>query len=142
MEDISTPYKFFLNRDDVQQAVESFKTEKTMNVVIKMLGVEPVPAQVVPPLPSTEANMELALVSYDQTEVVPVAVEDAPALGSNSEVAILRTMVSSNRSSPAEEVEGGLKQKNSRLSQESTTTASRTIGKKRLLVKESKLMSL
>lgn len=112
-----------------------------MEVVIEILRVEPVPTQVVPPLPSTEASMELALVSSDQTKIVPAAIEDAPTLGSTSEVAIERAVVRTDRSSPAEEVEGGLKRKNSHLPQELATTASGKTGKKRRLVKESELVS-
>lgn len=41
-----------------------------MDVVTEMLGEEPVLTQVVPP-PSIVANMELAVVSIDQPEVIP-----------------------------------------------------------------------
>lgn len=53
--------------------------------------------------------MELALVSFDQTEVVPAAIEGASAIGSNSKVAIVRVVFSPDRSSPAEDVGGVLK---------------------------------
>lgn len=115
MEDILTPHNFFLNRDAILQAVEFFKTQMTMNVVKKILGVEPVPTQIVSPLPPSKINMDLALVSSSQANVVPAAVEDASILEENLKVAIVRTVINPGRSSPAKEVVGGLKQKNSHL---------------------------
>lgn len=44
MEKISTPQNFSLNRDAIQSAVEAFKTQKVMDVVTEMSGVEPVSA--------------------------------------------------------------------------------------------------
>lgn len=85
--------------------------------------------------------MELALVSFDQTEVVPAAIEGASAIGSNSKVAIVRAVFIPDRSSPAEEVGGVLKRKNCHVPQEMTTIALEMAGNKRRLVKESELVS-
>lgn len=97
---------------------------------MEMLGVEPVPTQVVPPLPPTETSMDLALVGSGQADIVPTTVENAIIPGENLEVAIVRTMANPDRSSSIEEVEGGLKRKNSYLTQKSTTTVSGATGKK------------
>lgn len=112
-----------------------------MDVMVEMLGVEPISAQAVPPLSSAGANMKLALISSDQNKVVPVIAGGAPALGGSSEVAIVREAVSPDRSSLLEEVVESLKQKNSWLNQETTTIAIRMTNKKRRLVKESELVS-
>ncbi|KAG8654196.1 hypothetical protein MANES_05G107751v8 [Manihot esculenta] len=85
--------------------------------------------------------MELALVSSDHIEVVPTVVEGASTLGSSSNVAIVRAVVSLNRSSPVEEAGERLKRKNYPLSQGTTTTTVGTARKKRRLVKESELIS-
>lgn len=81
------------------------------------------------------------MVSSDQTEVVLAAIRGAPIIGSNLAVAMVRALVSLDRSSPAEEVDGGLKRINSHLPQETTATTSRMSGKKRRLAKESELVS-
>lgn len=73
-----------------------------MDVVIEMLGVEPISAQVVPPSSSIGVNMELTLVSFDQIKIVPAVVKGAPALGSSTEVAIVRVMVNPKHSFPAD----------------------------------------
>ncbi|KAG8662550.1 hypothetical protein MANES_01G123001v8 [Manihot esculenta] len=105
-----------------------------------MLELELASAQVVPPLSSTEVNMELALISADQTKVVPAAIVDAYALWGSSKVAIVRMVVSPDRSSPAKDVGGSLKRKNPRLPQGTTTDVAGTAEKKRRLVKESDIV--
>lgn len=99
------------------------------------------PSQLKPRLPYPRVSMGLALVSSDQTVIMPVVAEDALALGSSSEVAIVRAVVNLDSFSPAEEVGESLKQKNSHLSQKTTTTAIEIVGKKRRLVKEFELVS-
>lgn len=94
MKKISTPHNFSLNRDVVQDAIEAFKTRKTMNVVVKMWEVEHTLAQAILPSSSAGANLELALVGSNHTEVVPTVAQDAPTLKGSSKVAILRAVVS------------------------------------------------
>lgn len=76
---------------------------------VEMLEVERTPAQAILPSSSVGANLELALVGSDQTEVMPAIAKDAPALRGISEVAIVRAVVSPDCYSPTEEVGESLK---------------------------------
>lgn len=80
-----------------------------MDMVVEMLEVEHTPAQAILPSSSVGANLELALVGSDQTEVMLAVAKDDHALRGISEVAIVRVVVSSDRSSPTEEVGESLK---------------------------------
>lgn len=88
------PHNFSLNLDAIRNAVEAFKTRKTMDVVVEMLRMEPVSTQAMPPSSFARVNMELDLVSSNQTAVLPVVLGDAPTLRGSTELAIMRVVVS------------------------------------------------
>lgn len=104
-----------------------------------MLGEEPTPTQTVPPPSFFGANMELAMVSINQTEVVPPMAGGIPAFEGSLDVPILRIVVNSKQSSPTKEVIESLKWKNSQLAQDSSAVPVETTSKKRRLVKESRI---
>lgn len=145
MDKISTPQKFFLNRDAVRVAIEAFKIRKTIDIVVEMLGEEMLGEEITPneamlPPSSIRANMELVMVNTNQNKIVPVAARGVPAFGGSSDVPIVRAEVSPDQSSLAEEVTESLKRKTSWLAQEPSTVPTETINKKRRLVKDSELV--
>lgn len=112
-----------------------------MDVMVEMLGNEPAPTQILPPLTSVGPNSKLALVSINLTEAIPLTIGDAPTPKDNVGVPIVRVVVGSDHSSQAKEVTKSLKRKNSPLAQESSTIPIGTTSKKRRLVKKSELVS-
>lgn len=136
------PQNLYLNRDAIWDAVKTFKTRKTMDMVVEMLGNEPVPTQTLPPPSFTKVNFELAIVEANHDKVIPPPTIDVQGQEVNMEVSIVRVMVNPDHSSPADEAAKSLKRKNSQLAKEPSANPTETSSKRRRLVKESKLVSL
>lgn len=133
--------KLFPKQECHSSGRKAFKMKKTMDVMVEMLGNEPAPTQILPPLTSVGPNSKLALVSINLTEAIPLTIGDAPTPKDNVGVPIVRVVVGSDHSSQAKEVTKSLKRKNSPLAQESSTIPIGTTSKKRRLVKKSELVS-
>lgn len=112
-----------------------------MDVVVEMLGEEPLSTQTVPLPFSVGASMELVVVNTNQTEFIPLTVGVAPTSEGSLDIPIVRAMVSLEQSSSSEEVVEGLKRKKSMLAHEQSIVPAGMTSNKRRLVKESEWVS-